>query len=119
MGKYTKIQIPENVKDSIDIIIKQNPLINQRFDAVKVLLTLIADGYYDEILRNKKDKEVTINAPSELNKKAKTHLRKLGYTRISDALEVVIQYQNKDDVANLEMIYHQILTKEAEGDKND
>lgn len=119
MGKYTKIQIPENVKDNIDVIIKQNPLINQRFDAIKVLLTLIANGYYDETLQNEKDKEVTINAPSELNKEAKIHLRKLGYTRMSDALNVVIQSQIENDVTDLEMIYHQISMNEVEGDKND
>lgn len=93
--KYSKIKIHSDLLDFMDGHTEGKKLVKSRKEMFELFLTLIAEGYYDEVFEEDISKERKINIPSDLSSKASQHIKEFGYRRLSDALEVVLSHENE------------------------
>lgn len=111
MTGYSRYTFGEDVIEDLEKVLESSFLMKTRIDVFKTLLTLINDGYYDEIFENNLMKEQRINLPSGLSMEANHYTKQYGYKRLSHAIEDILKYELKegDPQSDLDGKYYKIM----------
>lgn len=93
--KYTKYIVGADVLEKSGKVVNDSKLITQRIEFLKVILSLIKDGVYDDVFKRKEEEtdERRINMPAKETKEANSHVKQFGYRRLADAIEDVLKYE--------------------------
>lgn len=113
--KYTKYIVSSDVLEKSEKVVNDSKLITQRIEFLKVILSLIKDGAYDDAFKSKEEEtdERRINMPAEETKEANSHVKQFGYRRLTDAIEDVLKYEFEEKAQSeridLDEVYYNLI----------
>lgn len=92
---YSKVKIDSDVLEFLEDKAQENNLVTSRTEMFQVILTLISQGYYDDLFIDEMSRERRVNIPSDLSKRASEHIKEFGYRRLSDAILTVVSHESE------------------------
>ena len=95
---YSKVKIDSDVLEFLEDKAQENNLVTSRTEMFQVILTLITQGYYDDLFIDEMSRERKVNIPSDLSKRASEHVKEFGYRRLSDAILTVVSHESELEV---------------------
>ncbi|MDU2401492.1 MAG: hypothetical protein E7D62_25745 [Klebsiella sp.] len=110
--RYAKVQLTKDIIEGIESVEEESVTINKRIDVIKVILKLITEGYYDDVLKENSDSKRRISMPAELSKKTNEYIREFGYSRMNDVLRDILIEEATNERTDFDEEYYRIMKEE-------
>ncbi|MCG1589783.1 hypothetical protein K4Q72_12075 [Staphylococcus epidermidis] len=110
--RYAKVQLTKDIIEGIESVEEESVTINKRIDVIKVILKLITEGYYDDVLKENAESKRRISMPAGLSKKTNEYIREFGYSRMNDVLRDILIEEATNERTDFDEEYYRIMKEE-------